>query len=200
MISKPIPTTPPASRPLHSTMFCIVDLETTGTSSAAEITEIGAVKVCGGEVMEEFQTLVKPENPIPARIQELTEITDAMVAEAPSAALAVPRFLEFAAGCVLVAHNAPFDLGFLRRAALRHGLVWPRVTVVDTVTLARRLVRPTAVRNYKLSTLAAYFRTATQPDHRALSDAHATVGVLQQLLERSGLDTVEELQVLLQDW
>ncbi|WP_130873612.1 DEDD exonuclease domain-containing protein [[Pseudopropionibacterium] massiliense] len=187
-------------RHLRTTTFCVVDLETTGAGSDAEITEIGAVKVCGGEPLGEFQTLVHPTGPIPAMIQVLTGITDAMVATAPSLANVVPDFLRFADGCVLVAHNAPFDIGFLKRACSRLGIRWPNPLVVDTVALARRVLAKGEVRNCKLGTLASHFHAAIRPDHRALSDAHATVDVLHALLERTGrlgVDTVEDLQELL---
>lgn len=182
---------------LRAAMFCIVDLETTGAGPEAEITEIGAVKVCGGEVVGEFQTLVRPSFAIPPMIQVLTGITDAMVASAPSLAVALPSFLDFAAEAVLVAHNAPFDIGFLRRGAEALGIEWRRPVVIDTVALARQALLQGEVRNCKLGTLAAHFRSATQPDHRALSDARATVDVLHGLLERVGnlgVDTVEDLR------
>src|SRR5438067_5566769 len=97
--------------PLRTTTFVVVDLETTGGSCAADgITEIGAVKVCGGEVLGEFQTLVHPGMAINPFVSVLTGITDAMVCSAPPVAAVLPAFLEFAAGSVLVAHNAPFDV------------------------------------------------------------------------------------------
>ncbi len=109
--------------PLREVTFVVVDLETTGGSSATcEITEIGAVKVRGGEVLGEFQTLVNPCGGIPPFIAVLTGITDAMVAGAPRLDQVLPAFLEFSRGAVLVAHNAPFDLGFLRAGCERHGL------------------------------------------------------------------------------
>lgn len=185
---------------LSQTTFCVVDLETTGAGAKAEITEIGAVKVCGGEVTGDFQTLVRPTSPIPPMIQLLTGITDSMVSAAPPLGAVLPSFLQFAGDSVLVAHNAPFDLGFLKRASQSLGIGWPRFTVIDTVALARQTLTRGEVRNYKLSTLVAHFRSATQPDHRALSDAHATVDVLHGLLERVGnlgVDTVEDLQELL---
>ena len=187
-------------RHLRVTTFCVVDLETTGAGPESEITEIGAIKVCGGEPLGEFQTLVRPSVPIPAMIQVLTGITDTMVATAPSPAEAVPEFVRFADGCVLVAHNAPFDVGFLKRACGQLGIRWPNPVVVDTVTLARRVLPKGEVINCKLGTLAAHFRATTRPDHRALSDAHATVEVLHALLERTGrlgIDTVEDLRELL---
>ena len=187
-------------RHLHATTFCVVDLETTGAGPDSEITEIGAVKVCGGEPLGEFQTLVRPSVPIPAMIQVLTGITDAMVAAAPSPTDVVPEFMRFANGCVLVAHNAPFDVGFLKRICRHLGIRWPNPVVVDTVALARRVLPKGEVRNCKLGTLAAHFHATTRPDHRALSDAHATVDVLHALLERTGrlgIDTVEDLRALL---
>ena len=110
-------------RPLRDLTFCVVDLETTGGSAAAGsmITEIGAVKVRGGEVLGEFQTLVNPHSEIPAFIAVLTGISNSMVHDAPPIESALPAFLEFAAGCVLVAHNAPFDVGFLKHFAARAG-------------------------------------------------------------------------------
>ncbi len=183
-------------RPLSEVTFCVVDLETTGSGAADTITEIGAVKVRGGEVLGEFQTLVNPNTHIPALIAVLTGITDAMVAGAPKLAEALPSFLEFAAGTVLVAHNAGFDIGFLKKACHALDYPWPEPTVIDTVALARRVLLRDEVRNVKLATLAAHFRTTTTPNHRALADARATVDVLHGLIERVGnlgADTVEDL-------
>ena len=102
--------------PLHDVTFVVVDLETTGGSaSASSITEVGAVKVRGGEVLGEFQTLVRPGESIPVFIQVLTGITDAMVAQAPRIESVLPAFLEFARDSVLVAHNAGFDVSFLKK-------------------------------------------------------------------------------------
>lgn len=174
-------------RPLSHVVFTVVDLETTGfAADAAAITEIGAVKVRGGEVLGEFSTLVNPGEPIGPRISSLTGITDAMVADAPSVSAVLPSFLEFASGTVLVAHNAAFDVGFLRSACNSNGMQWPRPQVVDTVTLARRLLDRSEVPNKRLSTLARYFGARTTPRHRALDDARATVDVLHGLLERLG--------------
>src|SRR3954453_22408097 len=97
--------------PLSDVVFVVVDLETTGgTPADSAITEIGAVKVRGGEVLGEFQTLVDPGGPVPPFIEVLTGITDLVVRSAPRIDTALPAFLEFARGCVLVAHNAPFDM------------------------------------------------------------------------------------------
>jgi DNA polymerase-3 subunit epsilon len=186
-------------RPLRDVTFCVVDLETTGGSAAdgSRITEIGAVKVRGGEVLGEFQTLVNPHTEIPAFIAVLTGISNAMVAAAPAIDAALPAFLEFAQGCVLVAHNAPFDVGFLKYFARELDYPWPRFEVLDTVTLARRLVGRDEAPNHKLSSLAAVFEAGTTPDHRALNDARATVDVLHGLIARVGglgVQTLEELQ------
>ncbi len=182
---------------LSDVTFVVVDLETTGGSPAdSAITEIGAVKVRGGVVLGEFQTLVNPHVPIPPFIQTLTGITTAMVADAPRIESALPSFLEFAQGAVLVAHNAGFDIGFLKMAAREQEIEWPGHAVLDTVHLARQLVPRDEARNHKLSTLAALFGAATTPDHRALHDARATVDVLHALIGRVGglgVHTLEEL-------
>lgn len=172
--------------PLHAVTFVVVDLETTGGSpSDSRITEIGAVKVRGGEVLGEFATLVDPGVPIPRGISALTGITDAAVAAYPPIEATLPAFLEFARGSLLVAHNARFDAGFLNANLVR--LDYPRLDhqVVCTAALARRLVRD-EVRDCKLATLAHFFRCRTVPVHRALADARATVEVLHGLLERAG--------------
>ena len=186
-------------RPLRDVTFCVVDLETTGGSAAAGsmITEIGAVKVRGGEVLGEFQTLVNPHTAIPAFIAVLTGITNSMVSGAPSVESALPAFLDFAQGSVLVAHNAPFDVGFLKHFAAQQGRPWPAFEVLDTARLARRVVTRDDAPNCKLSSLAKAFNSSTTPNHRALADARATVDVLHGLMERLGglgVHTLEELQ------
>jgi DNA polymerase-3 subunit epsilon len=184
--------------PLREVDFVVVDLETTGSSPrSCEITEFGAVRVRGGEVVGEFQTLVRPSGAIPPFIAVLTGITDALVAGAPPVSSALPAFLEFARGSTLVAHNAPFDVGFLRHNAEVLGLPWPRFPVLDTARLARRALTRDEAPNCKLSTLARVFRTDTEPCHRALADARATVGVLHGLLERLGGLGVRSLEELL---
>ncbi|MEI2825380.1 MAG: DEDD exonuclease domain-containing protein [Dermatophilaceae bacterium] len=183
--------------PLREVTFVVVDLETTGGSPhESAITEVGAVKLRGGEVIGEFATLVNPGTPIPAFIQVLTGISSAMVATAPRIETVLPAFLEFARGAVLVAHNAGFDIGFLKAAAAATGVPWPRPTVLDTVTLARQTLSRDEAPNCKLSTLAALFRTKTQPDHRALHDARATAEVLHALIERVGNLGVHSLEEL----
>ena len=183
-------------RPLVTTPFVVVDLETTGAGADASITEIGAVRVCGGEVEGEFQTLVNPHAHIPPLVSVLTGITDAMVADAPRIDQVIPPFLEFARGAVLVAHNAGFDVGFLKRACAAHDLPWPGFGVLDTVALARGVLLRDEVPNVKLATLARHFRVAEAPNHRALTDARATVTVFHKLLERVGnlgVTSVEDL-------
>jgi DNA polymerase-3 subunit epsilon len=174
-------------RLLSDITFVVVDLETTGGSpNQCSITEIGAVKVRGGEVLGEFQTLVRPAEPIPPFISVLTGITDGMVADAPTINSALVAFLEFSAGTVLVAHNAPFDLGFLRAACAQTQRAWPSYESLDTAVLARRILTRDEAPNCKLATLARVFRVPDSPCHRALADAKATVGVLHSLFERVG--------------
>ncbi|WP_375492481.1 DEDD exonuclease domain-containing protein [uncultured Jatrophihabitans sp.] len=174
--------------PLRTTDFVVVDLETTGgaAGNGDAITEIGAVRVRGGEVLGEFQTLVDPGTSISAFVSVLTGITDVMVTGAPRIGAALPPFLEFARGSVLVAHNAPFDVGFLKAACNQLALPWPGFAVVDTAVLARRVLTRDEVPNCKLATLARFFRATTTPNHRALDDARATVDVLHGLVARLG--------------
>ncbi len=182
---------------LSQVTFCVVDLETTGAAETDTITEVGAVKVRGGQVLGEFQTLVNPRAHIPPLIAVLTGITNSMVASAPSLREVLPAFLAFASGTVVVAHNAPFDVGFLRRACSSLDYPFPYWPVLDTATLARQILLRDEVRNCKLSTLAAHFRTTVTPNHRALTDAQATVDVLHGLIERVGnlgVGTIEDLQ------
>jgi len=178
--------------------FAVIDLETTGWSpGAAGITEIAAVKVRDGRRLGEFASLVNPGIPVPPGIAELTGICDQMLAVAPRLPAVLPGLLNFAGGCVLVAHNAPFDVGFLRAACAECGLAWPSFTVLDTVMLARQLMSPDEVPDCKLSTLAGYFRSRTAPSHRALADARATADVLGWLIARlahRGIKTLDQLR------
>jgi DNA polymerase III epsilon subunit family exonuclease len=169
----------------------VVDLETTGPSpkTGSAITEIGAVKVKGGIVQEEFETFVNPLLAIPQYITDLTGITDLMLANAPIIDDVLPSFFEFIGDynkVILVAHNAPFDLSFLKSAALAIDLSWPKFRTLDTVVVARQVLTPDEVPNCKLSTLAQFFGTLVDPNHRALDDAKATTEVLHGLLERLG--------------
>ena len=186
------------STPLFDVTFCTLDLETTGGSPAdCAITEIGAVKHKGGDVLGTFQTLVDPGLPIPPSITILTGITEAMVMDAPAIESALPAFLEFIGDSVIVGHNVRFDMAFLNAAALENGYGRLPNKTVDTAALARRLVRP-EVRNLRLQTLAAHFRSPTKPNHRAFEDAKATAHVLHALLERVGTLGVTNLDDLLQ--
>ncbi|WP_343574143.1 DEDD exonuclease domain-containing protein, partial [Mycobacterium sp.] len=178
---------------LRETTFVVVDLETTGGrmtgrdgKPADAITEIGAVKVRGGVVLGEFATLVDPQRSIPPQIVALTGITTAMVCDAPRMAAVLPMFLEFAHGAVLVAHNARFDLGFLRAAADQCGIRWTRPQTLCTVALARRVLSRDEAPSVRLAALAKLFAVASEPTHRALDDARATVEVLHALIERVG--------------
>ena len=192
--SLPLSITRPRPRqqvsPFDQVDFVIVDLETTGWApDEATITEIGAVLVCGGRVRAQFSSLVNPGSAIPEPVTALTGISDAMVASAPPLA----EFLSFARGCVLAAHNAPFDVAFLIAACKACELPWPEFRVLDTVELARKVLGEKEVADCKLSTLAAHFGARTKPRHRALPDAMATAEVLSALLRRlaaSGVNTL----------
>lgn len=184
---------PAEELPLRDTTFVVVDLETTGgrargadATVADAITEIGAVRVRGGVVLGEFGTLVDPRRSIPPQIVQLTGITTAMVRDAPAIDAVLPMFLEFARDAVLVAHNAGFDVGFLRAAAERCDIDWPRPKVLCTVRLARRVLSREEAPSVRLAALARLFAAASQPTHRALDDARATVDVLHALIERVG--------------
>jgi DNA polymerase III subunit epsilon len=182
--------------PFHRIDFVIVDVETTGWSpDEASITEIGAVRVRGGRVRRRFSSLVNPGELIPETVTALTGISDAMVATAPPLARVLPSFLSFADGCVLTAHNAPFDISFLSAACTSCDLPWPAFPVLDTVELAHRVLGEDEVPDCKLSTLAAFFGARTFPRHRALPDALATADVLTALLGRlaaAGVSTLGE--------
>ena len=186
----------PRRSPFDQVDFVIVDLETTGwVPEEATITEIGAVLVCGGRVRAQFSSLVNPGGAIPESVAALTGISDAMVAAAPPLAGVLADFLAFARGCVLAAHNAPFDVAFLTAACKTCDLTWPDFRVLDTVELAHRVLREQEVADCKLSTLAAYFGARTKPRHRALPDAMATADVLSALLRRlaaTGVSTLAE--------
>jgi DNA polymerase-3 subunit epsilon len=179
---------------LFATTFVVVDLETTGGAPDGHgITEIGAVKVRGGEPLGEFATLVNPGQRIPPFVTILTGITETMVAPAPRIETVLPSFLEFAAGAVWVAHNAPYDTGFLKAACAALGFAWPKPLVLDTAALARRALVRDEVPDHRLATLARYLKATHQPCHRALDDARATVDVLHALIDRLGSYRVHTL-------
>ena len=186
--------------PLHSARFVVLDLETSGGAPhlGAGITEIGAVKVRGGEVIATFSTLINPGHPIPSYITELTGIDDGLISSAPSIGAVLPDLFQFFEdeSTVFVAQNAPFDLSFLKAAAKLHGYPWPAMRVFDTAIIARRALSRDEAPNCKLGTLAQIFGAEVTPNHRALEDAKATVDVLHGLFERlAGFDifTVEEV-------
>jgi DNA polymerase-3 subunit epsilon len=185
--------------PLREVTFVVLDLETTGGSHRQDaITEVGAVKVRGGEVLGELATLVDPgTGRLPPNIVALTGITTAMLIGAPQLPEVLPSLLEFLRGTVFVAHNAPFDAGFLRAACERHGQVWPKPPVLCTARLARAVLPRDEAPSVKLGRLARHFGTETTPTHRALADARATVEVLHRLLERVGNLGVQSLEELL---
>lgn len=183
--------------PLCEVTFCVLDLETTGMSAAGDaITEVGAVKVRGGECLGTLQTLINPDAPIPGFISGLTGITESMVVPAPSVNEVLPALVEFVGGAVLVGHNVGFDWSFLDAAFVAHG--WPALGLrsVDTAALARKLVADD-VPNCQLRTLAERFGLGHRPTHRALADAHATVDLLHLLLERAAAYGVTALDDLL---
>jgi DNA polymerase III epsilon subunit family exonuclease len=168
--------------PLEEARWVVFDLETTGLSAAASrICEIGAQEIGRLELAATFETLVNPRVPLPRAIQALTGIEPARLRSAPPAELAVRRFLSFAGGAVLVAHNARFDMAFLDREV--ELLTGRRVAapVVDTVWLARRLLEG-RVRRVGLASLAHFFGTSASPCHRALADAQATAEILVALV------------------
>jgi len=181
--------TPKNQATLAEVTFIVLDLETTGASPAngCAITEIGAIAVRGGEVLEEFSTFVNPQVALPEYIINLTGITDEMLIDAPLINEVFPDFIEFIdrhENGHLVAHNAPFDIGFLKAAASALSHDWPKYEVIDTVKLARRVIDRSEIQNYKLGTLSQFFNTKALPNHRALDDVKTTVEVLHRLIER----------------
>ena len=188
--------------PLREVTFCVLDLETTGGDRSGDsITEIGAVRVRGGECLGTFQTLVNPGRAIPPQITILTGLSDAIVGPAPRIEAVLPSLVEFIGDAVIVGHNVGFDMAFLRRALAGSGREPLQTTVVDTVPLARRLLRD-EVPNHRLGTLASRLRLDHQPSHRALDDALATTDLLHLLFERAaglgvlGLDDLLALSSL----
>jgi DNA polymerase III subunit epsilon len=185
--------------PLVDVEFVVLDLETTGGSPANDrITEVGAVKIRGGEVIGTFQTLVNPGVSIPPLISALTGITDPMVADEEPIEVVLPCLLEFIGRAVLVAHNASFDRRFVQANLERHGYQRLANRVVCTARLARKLLPRDEVPNVRLATLAAYLGSTVAPCHRALTDARATVDVFHGLLELAGSYGVLALEDLIE--
>ena len=171
----------------------VFDIETTGLSVSTErITEIGAVRVINGEVQEEFDTFVNPGKPIPAKITELTGITDQMVADAPDEAAALEKFYAFCGNSrVLVAHNAGFDTSFIRAAARRSGMPY-EFTAVDTVPLCRSLYP--GQKNYKLDTVAEFLRLPPFNHHRACDDARVLAAIFAHCIKDMKARQIDTLQ------
>ena len=177
--------------------YVVFDLETTGFSPVANrIIEIGAVKVADGKITEKFSTFVNPQVPIPYRIEELTGINDNMVLDAPTIETILPEFLKFCEGCVMVAHNASFDMSFIEENCRRLGLE-REFTIVDTVALARVLMPQ--LNRFKLDTVAKALKISLENHHRAVDDAGCTAEIFEKFVEMleardvTALDGVNEL-------
>ena len=170
--------------------FVVFDIETTGFSPEInKIIEIGAVKVVGGKTVDRFSTFVNPQTPIPFRIEELTHISDDMVVDAPTIDVILPQFLEFCEGCIMVAHNAEFDMSFIKKNALDLGKEFSP-TVIDTVAMARFLLP--ALNRFKLDTVAKAVGVSLDNHHRAVDDAACTAEIfvkfIPMLKERGIID------------
>ena len=182
------------------TTYCVLDLETTGLSAKTEkITEIGIMKIVNGEVVDKFSEFVNPEKHIPVRVQEVTHITDDMVIDSPKIDEIFPKVLEFIKGSVLVAHNATFDIGFLRNVAKELGYEFD-YTYVDTLPLARKLYPN--LKKHKLGKIAEHLGIEVLVAHRALDDVDTTVKVLRQMmkeLKKRGAKTVGDIATKCED-
>jgi DNA polymerase III subunit alpha, Gram-positive type len=178
------------------TTYCVLDLETTGFSAATEkITEIGIMKFEGGKVVDTFSCFVNPEKPIPAKVVEVTNITDDMVRDAETIDTVFPKILDFIQGSVLVAHNAGFDVGFLKHNARVLGYDFD-FTYLDTLTLAQELFPD--FKTYKLGRIAKNLGIIVEVAHRALDDVDTTVKVFKIMLEKlkeRGAQTLADIDV-----
>ncbi|MEG2441162.1 MAG: PolC-type DNA polymerase III [Acetivibrio sp.] len=162
--------------------YVVFDIETTGFGPVNDrIIEIGAVKVIKGKITDRFSTFINPDIPIPFRIEQLTGITDEMVLDAPMIDAVLPKFLEFCEGCVLVAHNASFDVGFINNKAGRMGIKTD-FTVIDTVGMARCLLPK--LNKFKLHIVAKELGISLENHHRAVDDAQATAEIFLKFLEK----------------
>ena len=182
------------------TTYCVLDLETTGFSAVTEkITEIGIMKMLNGEVIDEFSTFVNPQKHIPQRVTEVTNITDEMVADAPAIEEIFPKVLEFIKGSVLVAHNAGFDIGFLKQNAKALGYEF-NYTYLDTLSLAKDLFPD--YKKYKLGKIAENLGIKVEVAHRALDDVDTTVKVFRvmlDMLKKRGAKKVDEIDLVSAD-
>ncbi len=179
---------------LENTTYCVLDLETTGLSFRTEkITEVGIMKVKNGEVIDEFSCFVNPEKPIPPKVVEVTNITDEMVKDAETIDKVFPKILEFVGDSVLVAHNADFDIGFLKHNAKELGYTLDN-TYMDTLRLAKRLFPD--FKKYKLGIIADKLGIVVEVAHRALDDVDTTVKVLNvmfNMLKEDGIKTLDDI-------
>jgi len=180
--------------------FVVFDIETTGFSATHDrIIEIGAVKITGGEITDKYSTFVNPEVPIPYEIEQLTGIRDDMVLDAPKIETVLPEFLTFCEGCVLVAHNASFDVGFIKKKSEYQGIEVD-FTVIDTVGLSRILLPDLS--RYKLNTIAKALNISLENHHRAVDDAGATAEIFLKLCdmlrerEITNIDDIEKISRL----
>ena len=176
------------------TEYCVLDLETTGFSFRTEkITEVGIMKIKNGEVIDSFETFVNPEKPIPYRVVEVTNITDDMVKDAPKIDEVFPKILEFVGDSVLVAHNADFDIGFLKYNAAQLGYKLEN-TYLDTLRLAKELFPN--YKKYKLGIIAENLGIKVEVAHRALDDVDTTVkvfNVMTKMLKEKGAKIVNDI-------
>ena len=177
------------------TTYCVLDLETTGFSFRTEkITEIGIMKVKNGEVIDEFECFVNPEKPIPQRVVEVTHITDDMVKDAETIDKVLPKVLKFVGDSVIVAHNADFDVGFLKYNAKQLGLSLEN-TYLDTLRLAKELFPD--YKKYKLGVIAENLGIEVLVAHRALDDVDTTVKVFKVMIEKlkaKGAETLDDIE------
>ena len=172
--------------------FIVFDLETTGLSAGADrMTEIGAVRLRDGQILDSFNTFVDPERAIPQEIVKLTGITDEMVADAPKEVDALRDFFDFCGGtnAVLVAHNASFDMSFIKAAAQRHKIVCD-FTAIDTVAISRALYKD--IKNHRLNTVAKYLKLPDFNHHRACDDANILAEIFKIMLENINAETGAE--------
>ncbi len=174
--------------------YVVFDLETTGLSATGcRIIEIGAVRIEEGRITGRFSTFVDPQEPIPYRIQQLTSITDEMVMDAPPITTVLPDFIKFCEGAVMVAHNADFDMSFIRYNCRQQGLECGK-TVLDTVALSRYLLPN--LNRFKLDTVAKALNVELGHHHRAVDDAECTAGIflrLAEMFESRGIHDLNDL-------
>ena len=179
------------------TTYCVLDLETTGLSFRTEkITEVGIMKIKNGEVLDEFSCFVNPEKPIPQRVVEVTNITDDMVKDAETIDKVFPKILEFVGDSVLVAHNADFDIGFLKYNAKQLGYSLEN-TYIDTLRLSKDLFPD--FKKYKLGIIAENLGIKVEVAHRALDDVDTTVkvfNVMINMLKEKGAKKIEDIDLL----